>query len=78
MAVIIGFFVLLVIGVPIYAVVMMCAAGGVLMYTPTSLLVISQQLFTGLDSTTLLAVPFLSWQGPSPPAERHPRVWSNA
>ena len=58
MAVIIGFFVLLVIGVPIYAVVMMCAAGGVLMYTPTSLLVISQQLFTGLDSTTLLAVPF--------------------
>ena len=38
MAVIIGFFVLLVIGVPIYAVVMMCAAGGVLMYTPTSLL----------------------------------------
>ena len=63
MAVIIGFFVLLVIGVPIYAVVMMCAAGGVLMYTPTSLLVISQQLLKGLDSTTLLAVPFFIVSG---------------
>lgn len=58
MAVIIGFFVLLILGVPIYAVVMMCAAGGVALYTNTDLVVISQQLFTGLDSTTLLAVPF--------------------
>ena len=58
MAVIIGFFVLLILGVPIYAVVMMCAAGGVALYTNTDLVVVSQQLFTGLDSTTLLAVPF--------------------
>ena len=58
MAVIIGFFVLLILGMPIYAVVMMCAAGGVALYTNTDLVVVSQQLFTGLDSTTLLAVPF--------------------
>lgn len=58
MIVIIGFFVLLVLGIPIAGVVMMCAAGGVALYSSTGLQVISQQLFTGLDSTTLLAVPF--------------------
>lgn len=58
MAVIVGFFLLLVLGVPIFGVVLMCAAGGVAMYSNISLLAIIQQVFTGLDSTTLLAVPF--------------------
>lgn len=58
MAVIIGFFVLLILGVPIFGIVLMCAAGGVFLYSSTNLMVIVQQIFTGLDSTTLLAVPF--------------------
>lgn len=58
MAVIAGFFLLLILGIPIFGVVLMCAAGGVALYSNISLLAIIQQIFTGLDSTTLLAVPF--------------------
>ncbi len=45
-------------GIPIFAVVLMSSAGAVALYSSTSLAVISQQLFTGLDQTTLLAIPF--------------------
>lgn len=58
MLIVILFFILLVIGIPIFGVVLMSAAGAVALYSPTSLQVISQQLFTGLDQTTLLAIPF--------------------
>ncbi|MDO4312015.1 MAG: TRAP transporter large permease [Eubacteriales bacterium] len=58
MTVVIGFFILLMLGLPIFSVVLICASAGVLLYSSVSLQVISQQIFTGLDSTTLLAVPF--------------------
>ena len=52
------FFVLLILGLPIFSTVLMTATAGVTLFSSTSLQVISQQMFTGLDSTTLLAVPF--------------------
>ncbi len=58
MIVVTVFFALLVLGVPIFAIVLICAGSGVALYSHTSLLVIIQQLFNGLDSSTLLAVPF--------------------
>jgi len=58
MTIVLLFFLLLFLGVPIFAVVLICATSGVFLYSSTSLLIISQQVFAGLDSTTLLAVPF--------------------
>lgn len=58
MIIVVAFFVLLILGVPIFGVVLMCAAGALSLYSSTNLVVIIQQLFNGLDSSTLLAVPF--------------------
>ena len=52
------FFALLILGMPIFGVVLATATAGVEFFSATSLQIISQQMFTGLDSTTLLAVPF--------------------
>lgn len=52
------FFALLILGVPIFGVVLATATAGVEFFGASSLQIISQQMFTGLDSTTLLAVPF--------------------
>ena len=53
MTIVLLFFLLLFLGVPIFAVVLICATSGVFLYSSTSLLIISQQSFAGLDSTTL-------------------------
>lgn len=58
MLVIASFFILLLLGVPIAFIVLISATVGVALYTGTSLLVVPQQLFAGLDSFPLLAIPF--------------------
>lgn len=54
----ITFFGLLIIGVPIALVVLFSALTGTLAYTTTAPNVVIAQMFAGMDSTPLLAVPF--------------------
>ena len=52
------FFFLLVIGTPIALVVLFTSMVGTLTYTTTAPNVVIAQMFAGMDTTTLLAVPF--------------------
>ena len=52
------FFFLLVIGTPIALVVLFTSLVGTLTYTTTAPNVVIAQMFAGMDTTTLLAVPF--------------------
>lgn len=56
--IIICFFVLLVIGMPIAILMAMTTAVGLLTHTSTSLMVLPQQLFNALDNSVLLSIPF--------------------
>lgn len=58
MIVVITFFVLLLIGTPIVMVVLLSALTGTLAFTTTAPNVVIAQMFAGMDSTPLLAVPF--------------------
>lgn len=58
MIIIITFFALLLIGTPILMVVLLSAAAGTLAFTTTAPNVVIAQMFAGMDSTPLLAVPF--------------------
>lgn len=58
MIAVIAFVVLLILGVPMASVVMGTAMFGATAYSNSSLLFIVQQVFNGVDSTVLLAVPF--------------------
>lgn len=58
MIIIFTFFALLLIGTPILMVVLLSAAVGALAFTTTAPNVVIAQMFAGMDSTPLLAVPF--------------------
>lgn len=58
MIVVVLFFLLLVLGLPIGFIILMSATAGVAATTSTSLLITIQQLFGGLDNYVLLAIPF--------------------
>ena len=58
MIVVILFFLLLVLGLPIGFIILISATAGVATTTTTSLLITVQQLFGGLDNYVLLAIPF--------------------
>lgn len=58
MIIIFTFFALLLIGTPILMVVLLSAAAGTLAFTATAPNVVIAQMFAGMDSTPLLAVPF--------------------
>lgn len=58
MIVVITFFALLLIGTPIVMVVLLSALAGTLAFTTTAPNVVIAQMFAGMDSTPLLAVPF--------------------
>ena len=58
MIVIVLFFLLLVLGLPIGFVILISATAGVAATTSTSLLITIQQLFGGLNNSVLLAIPF--------------------
>ncbi|WP_369518106.1 TRAP transporter large permease [Intestinimonas butyriciproducens] len=58
MIVVILFFLLLLIGVPVGFVVLTSAISGILTYTSTPALIIVQQMFAGLDNFVILAIPF--------------------
>lgn len=58
MIVVIAFFALLIIGTPIAMVVLLTALTGTLAFTTTAPNVVVAQMFAGMDTTTLLAVPF--------------------
>jgi C4-dicarboxylate transporter, DctM subunit len=61
--IIICFFVLLFIGMPIAILMAVTTAVSLLVHTPTSLLVLPQQLFNALDNFILLAIPFFILAG---------------
>lgn len=63
MIVIAAFFVLLLLGIPISMVVLSTAAAGIMAYSNTPLLVVVQQMFSGLNNYTLLAIPFFIISG---------------
>lgn len=58
MIVIVLFFLLLVLGLPIGFIILMSATAGVATTTSTSLLITIQTLFGGLNNSVLLAIPF--------------------
>jgi len=57
MIVLIVFFILLLLGVPMAFVVLGAAITGILIYTNTSMLIVVQQMFGGLDNFVMLAIP---------------------
>ncbi len=61
--IIICFFVLLVIGVPIAVLMAVTTGVSLFAHTSTSLLVLPQQLFNGLDNFILMAIPFFILAG---------------
>ena len=52
------FWILLLIGVPIFGVLLGTSLTGLAMYTSANLLVIPQQFYNGVNQQTLLAIPF--------------------
>lgn len=58
MIIVVTFFALLLIGTPIVMVVLLSALAGTLAFTTTAPNVVIAQMFAGMDSTPLLAVPF--------------------
>lgn len=63
MLVVIAFAVLLLLGIPISMVVLSASSLGIMAYTSTPLLVVVQQMFSGLNNYTLLAIPFFIISG---------------
>lgn len=63
MIVVIAFAVLLLLGIPISMVVLSASSLGIMAYTSTPLLVVVQQMFSGLNNYTLLAIPFFIISG---------------
>jgi len=58
MIVVVVFFLLLLIGLPIAFVILGASTAGIIVYTNTSMLVVIQQMFGGLDNFVMLAIPF--------------------
>ena len=58
MIVIVAFFVLLLLGIPISMVVLGASTLGVILYSGTPLQIVVQQMFSGLNNYVLLAIPF--------------------
>lgn len=52
------FWVLLLLGVPIFGVLLGTSMSGLMMYTTTNLLIIPQQFYNGVNQQALLAIPF--------------------
>ncbi len=61
--IIICFFVLLVIGMPIAILMALTTAAALFAHTSTSLMVLPQQLFNALDNSVLLSIPFFIMAG---------------
>ena len=57
MIVVVVFFILLLIGLPIAFVILGAAVTGILVYTNTSMLIVIQQMFGSLDNFVMLAIP---------------------
>lgn len=63
MIVIVAFFVLLLLGIPISMVVLGASTLGVILYSGTPLQIVVQQMFSGLNNYVLLAIPFFIVSG---------------
>lgn len=63
MIVILAFFVLLLLGIPISMVVLGASTIGVMVYSNTPLQIVVQQMFSGLNNYVLLAIPFFIISG---------------
>ena len=63
MIVIVAFFVLLLLGIPISMVVLGASTLGVILYSGTPLQIVVQQMFSGLNNYVLLAIRFFIVSG---------------
>ena len=73
MIVIVAFFVLLLLGIPISMVVLGASTLGVILYSGTPLQIVVQQMFSGLNNYVLLAIPLL-FPEPLPPGALLPNI----
>ncbi|KAB4866213.1 TRAP transporter large permease subunit, partial [Bacteroides thetaiotaomicron] len=63
MVLVIAFFALLLLGIPIALVVLIASTMGIAAYSGTSLQIVTQFLFSGLNNYVLLAIPFFIMSG---------------
>lgn len=63
MSLVVAFFALLLLGIPIALVVLIASTVGIVAYSGTSLQIVTQFLFSGLNNYVLLAIPFFIMSG---------------